>query len=194
MDQLRHRRFLRKRLRRQGEAGMSMIEVLVAGFILTVGMLGFAALMATSIAANSRSRADSTSIMLAQSLMDQLSSAATISTNTTITDCSGSGPYTVNTSTGGSLLTASDEIDWTQNAVSGYSVTYVICAATTDTTSNAQQRSYDVRWSIQQVNATDTDTYFIVVGVRPTQWTSNLKQFTLPISLKSYIGPHSTTP
>jgi len=173
---------------------MSMVEVLVAGFVLTVGMLGFAVLMTTAIAANSRSRADSTSIMLAQAVMDQLAASATISSTTLVSDCSGNPATTANVAVGGSTLTSSDEIDWTQNPVTGYSMTYVICASTNSNTSNAQQRSYDLRWSIQQVNATDTDTYFIVVGARPTKWQSNLKQFTLPINLKSYIGPHSTTP
>lgn len=182
-------------MRRNGQSGMSMIEVLVAGFILTVGMLGFAALMASAIMSNSRSRADSTSIMLAQSLMDQMASNVSINSTTTINDCSGAGATTANVSVGGATLTTSDEIDWTAAAVTGYSMTYVICAATQDNTSNAQQRSYDVRWAISRTDTgNDTDSYFLVVGVRPSKWNSSLKQFTLPVSLKSYIGPYSPTP
>lgn len=191
MDQL-------TKIRRKGqvsaEAGLSMIEVLVSGLVLTVGMLGFAALMATAIAANSRSRADSTSIMLAQSVMDQLAATATLNPTTSIKDCSGGAATSANVATGGATLLSNDEIDWTAAAVNGYSMTYVICASTNADTTNSQQRSYDLRWSIQQVSASDTDTYFIVVGARPSKWNSNLKQFAMPVSLKSYIGPHSTTP
>lgn len=172
---------------------MSLIEVLVAGFILTVGMLGFAALMMTAIEANSRSRADSTSIMLAQSVMDQLAANAWTYTSTPISDCSGNPPTSASVGTGGATLLANDEIDWTAAAVTGYSMTYVICASTNSDTSNAQQRSYDLRWSMQQVSTSDTDTYMIVVGARPSKWNSNLKQFAMPISLKSYIGPHGIT-
>jgi type IV pilus assembly protein PilV len=191
MDQL--VRICRKR-QISGESGLSMIEVLVAGFILTVGMLGFAVLMTTAISANSRSRADSTSIMLAQAVMDQLAASATLTPTTSISDCSGNPATTANVSSGGAALLTNDEIDWTASAQSGYSMTYVICASTNSDTSNAQQRSYDLRWRVAQVSASDTDTFFIVVGARPSKWNSNLKQFAMPISLKSYIGPHSATP
>lgn len=191
MDQLAK---IRRKRQKSDEAGLSMIEVLVGGFVLTVGMLGFAVLIATAITSNSRSRADTTSIMLAQSVMDQLAASATLNPTTTISDCSGNTATSANVGTGGATLLTNDEIDWTASTVSGYSMTYVICASTNSDTSNSQQRSYDVRWHIAQVSASDTDTYFIVVGVRPTRWTSNLKQFTMPISLKSYIGPHSATP
>jgi type IV pilus assembly protein PilV len=191
MDQLTK---IRRKGRRSAEAGLSMIEVLVAGFVLTVGMLGFAALMATAISANSRSRADSTSIILAQSVMDQLASASTLNPTTSISDCSGNTATSANVGSGGATLLANDEIDWSASPVTGYSMTYVICASTTADTSNSQQRSYDLRWSIQQVSASDTDTYFIVVGARPSKWNSDLKKFAMPVSLKSYIGPHSTTP
>ena len=171
-----------------------MIEVLVAGFILTVGMLGFAVLMATAISANSRSRADSTSIMLAQAVMDQLAASATLTPTTSVSDCSGNPATTANVGSGGATLLTNDEIDWSAAAVSGYSMTYVICASTNSDTSNSQQRSYDLRWHVEQVSSSDTDTYFIVVGARPSKWNTNLKQFAMPISLKSYIGPHSATP
>ena len=59
MEKLRTPRVRRRKIR-NGEQGLTLIEVMIAGMILVVGMLGFAALMATAIAANARSRTDST--------------------------------------------------------------------------------------------------------------------------------------
>jgi Tfp pilus assembly protein PilV len=194
MDQLVRLRFRRKKVARNGEQGMSLIEVMIAGMILTVGMLGYALLMATSIMANSRSRADSTSVMLAQSALDQLAATTLASASTTMIDCAGTS-VTAATAVGGAATTANDEIDWTEaSPPTGYHMTYTICASTNSDTSNAQQRSYDVRWNVAQVSATQAQTYLIIIGVRPTNYTTNLKQFMLPVNLKTYVGPHSTTP
>ncbi len=192
MDKLIRRR---SRKKRNGESGLTMIELMIAGFILVVGMLGFAALMATAIAANMRSRTDSTATMLSQTVLEQLAASlvgTSGATAPTIKDCAGN-VYNINVSAGGATLDTSTEfIDWTQSASSitggsggGYQMYYEICASTSNTTTNAQQHTYDVRWNVQSVSGTNT--YLIVVGARPKNYSTDQKYFALPVGLKMYV-------
>ncbi len=173
---------------------MTMIELMVAGFILVVGMLGFAALMATAIAANMRSRTDSTATMLTQTVIEQLG-ASLIGKGggaPQVKDCAGN-IYNINVTAGGASLDSTTEfIDWTQSASAitggaggGYQMYYEICSSTSNTTSNAQQHTYDVRWNVQSV--TGTNTFLVVVGARPKNYSTDQKYFALPIGMKMYV-------
>jgi Tfp pilus assembly protein PilV len=195
MDQLMRRRASNHK--RQGERGMTLVEVMLAGFILVVGMLGFAALMATSIAANARSRTDSTATMLTQSLMEQISASLIGNVNTPpqMKDCTGT-QYPIDISAGGAaVLSASETIDWTQSSPpTGYQMFYEVCNSIAGNTANAQERIYDVRWRVTQVSsgpATDSHTWLIVAGARPKNYSSNLKRFTLPVEMKMYVTASS---
>lgn len=173
---------------------MTLVEVMMAGFILVVGMLGFALLMSTAIAANARSRTDSTETMLVQSLMEQISASLIGNVNTApqMKDCSGAN-YNIDISAGGATTTSADTIDWSQSLGSvptGYSMPYEICASTAGTTANAQERTYDVRWNVSRVTAgtgTDSHTWLIVAGARPKNYSANLKMFSLPVDMKMYV-------
>ena len=191
MDQLiRRRTKLRKR---NSERGMTLVEVMMAGFILVVGMLGFAVLMSTAIAANARSRTDSTETMLVQSLMEQISASLIGNVNTApqMKDCTGAN-YNIDISAGGAA-TSGDAIDWSQSLGSvptGYSMPYEICASTVNSAANAQERTYDVRWNVSRVTSgtsTDSHTWLIVAGARPKNYSANLKMFTLPVDMKMYV-------
>jgi Tfp pilus assembly protein PilV len=176
---------------RNAEAGLSLIEVLIAGAILVIGMLGFAALMATAIAANARSRTDSTATMLSQTVMEQIAASLIGTTGVSapqVKDCTGT-LYNIDMSPGGAAVTTTDEtIDWTQTSVpTGYQMNYQICASTTNTNTNAQQTTYDVRWNIQKIS--NTNTYLIIAGARPKNYVTNLRYFALPIALKMYVTP-----
>src|SRR4051812_27626542 len=166
-------KLIRRRSRardRKSERGMTLVEVMIAGAILVIGMLGFAALMATAIQANARSRTDSTGTMLTQSLMEQISASLIGNVNTPpqMKDCTGTN-YNIDISAGGATVT-NDAIDWTQSQgaiTSGYSMNYEICASTLNTTANAQERTYDVRWNVSRVTSgtsTDSHTWLIVAG------------------------------
>ena len=187
-------KLIRRRSKKNGEAGLTMIELMVAGAVLVVGMLGFAALMATSIAANMRSRTDSTATMLTQTVMEQLAASLIGKSGAApqLKDCAGN-IYNINVSAGGATLTTTDEtIDWTQSASSitggaggGYQMYYEICASTTNNTSNAQQHTYDVRWNVQSVSGTNT--FLVVVGARPKNYATDQKCFALPVAMKLYV-------
>jgi type IV pilus assembly protein PilV len=181
---------VRRRKIRNGEQGLTLVEVMIAGFILVVGMLGFAALMATAIAANSRSRTDSTATMLSQTVMEQI--AASLigkggAADPQVKDCTGTN-YPIEISVGGANLDSNELIDWTQTSVPlHYQMLYQICASTTNTNANAQETTYDVRWNVTKVN--NTNTFLIVAGARPKNYVTNLRYFALPVGLKMYVTP-----
>jgi type IV pilus assembly protein PilV len=181
---------VRRRKIRNGEQGLTLVEVMIAGFILVVGMLGFAALMATAIAANSRSRTDSTASMLSQTVMEQIAASLIGKTGANapqVRDCTGTS-YPIDMSVGGAALDSSEAIDWTQTTVpTNYQMLYQICASTTNTNANAQETTYDVRWNVSKIN--NTNTYLIIAGARPKNYVTNLRYFALPVVLKMYVTP-----
>jgi type IV pilus modification protein PilV len=190
MEKLRTPRVRRRKIR-NGEQGLTLIEVMIAGLILVVGMLGFAALMATAIAANARSRTDSTASMLSQTVMEQIAASLIGKSGAAapqVKDCTGT-LYNIDMSPGGATLTTTDEsIDWSQTTVpTGYQMLYQICASTTNTNSNAQETTYDVRWNVAKIS--NTNTYLIIAGARPKNYVSNLRYFALPVVLKMYVTP-----
>jgi prepilin-type N-terminal cleavage/methylation domain-containing protein len=67
---MRTRRFLR--CRKQSQAGFSMVEMLMAAFILAVGILGLTMLQTLSIKTASGSRGLSTAVLLAERVLDQI--------------------------------------------------------------------------------------------------------------------------
>lgn len=159
-----------------GQAGMSMIELLVAGMVMVVGFLGVMILITTAIATNNRNRLDSTGTMLAQAVMEQIKSGNIGSGTSLVSDCSGNPPYTINTAIGGAPLTGAT-IDYTQAQVSGYSMNYVICNGTSQTT-------YDVRWNVAAVGGN----YIVTVSSKMKNQGTNLRYFALPVTLRAYIG------
>lgn len=164
--------------RNNGEAGISLIELMVAAFVIVVGFTGALALVLTAIASNNRNRMDSTATMLAQAVVENISSVIVGSGADSLTDCAGNN-WTINTAIGGATLSGS-QIDFTQSSPpSNYYMNYVVCNVGSQTT-------YDVRWNVQTVSS---NTYMITVGVkqRNSNTTAN-RFFALPVSLRSYVA------
>lgn len=173
---------------------MTLIEVMLAGLVFTVGLLGLAALIVTTIAANSRSRADSTATMITQAVIEQVSAVSVGTAAPVVYDCgshsvaSGTG-WTIKTMEGGAAIDSSEAIDWSETSPpAGYHMDYQICASQNQDTSNYQQRTYDVRWRVTKVG-TNTNTFYIVVGARPKNYRADLRNFALPVNMRVYVGP-----
>ena len=82
--------------RRRSEAGITMIETMMAGAILIIGSLSMIALIINSIASNNRNKIDSTQTMLASSILEQINSTFIATGTSSLTDCSGT-TLTINT-------------------------------------------------------------------------------------------------
>ncbi len=58
--------------RKRSQAGFSMVEMLMAAFIMGIGLLGLAMLQTMALRTNVGSRAQSTAILLAEGLLDDI--------------------------------------------------------------------------------------------------------------------------
>jgi prepilin-type N-terminal cleavage/methylation domain-containing protein len=170
------------------EQGTSLIEMMIAMVVLTVGLLGSMALPMMSISGNSRNRWDSTGTIMAEMAVDQISSipVGASSTSVTVTDCAGNS-HTLNsagTSTGAGANLSGGGIDFTQSSssiTSGYSMMYTVCGNSTGT-----QSVYDVRWNVQTIRANYTN--FVTVAARRANWSGSPQLFAIPVSLRTVVG------
>src|SRR5690349_9965517 len=86
------------------DAGITMIETLIAAGILVIGSVGMLSLIVTAIATNNRNKMDSTQTMLAESILEQISSTFTPNNGpgtSTLVDCAGNS-WTIDTTIAGS--------------------------------------------------------------------------------------------
>ncbi|MGH9521313.1 MAG: hypothetical protein ACRD3E_02140, partial [Terriglobales bacterium] len=96
---------------------------------------------------------------------------------TTLSDCAGNN-FSINTAAGGAPLSGA-AVDFSQAQVANYSMNYVVCVGTVQTT-------YDVRWNVSAVGGN----FLVTVSSRlKGQGTStNLRYFALPVTLRAYMS------
>lgn len=137
----------------RGQRGMSLIELMLALFVLAVGLAGAMILVSTAIASNNRNKLDTTATLLSQMVLEKIitpgnSLAGAPPHFVTITDCTkapfqiwldpnvASPPFKPNLPNG--------DYNWGAGAPAvGYSMNYSVCRA------GGQIAVYDVRWNIQ---------------------------------------------
>src|SRR5437868_14069340 len=133
------------KLKALGERGSMLIELLIAMVVLMVGLGGIMVLLVASIYTNANARTDTTSTMVAEHVMEQISAQPANGTTTlTTTDCAGNilsintvgaglGAGNSNSNGGnGANLTATGTVDWTQDYTAipaGYKMQYTGCGA-----------------------------------------------------------------
>ena len=160
-----------RRRARLGESGMSLLELMIAMTVLTVGMLGSMVLILTAMESNSRNKTDNLATILDQEVMEKF---ATLNNypkagSATIYDCAliggnadshlvslGQGTY-ASGGNGAALYTSSTvpagynvgDIDWSQatptlatSTTAGYAMMYRTCSGDI----------YEVRWNIMDAN------------------------------------------
>jgi prepilin-type N-terminal cleavage/methylation domain-containing protein len=188
------------RLRRKSQAGMSLIELMVAISILAVGVGGLTNLLALAIVTDNRNSKDTSATLLAQMVVEQISaqhpnSNATIS----VTDCAGN-TWSVATAGGASpngagatLVTSSTAsgyggIDQTQaysSITSNYAMKYVDCGGVGIT---GVPTTYDVRWNVMTIDANYTR--LVTASARPVNANAlGGIQYALPVNLRGVSGP-----
>jgi prepilin-type N-terminal cleavage/methylation domain-containing protein len=161
----------RRRRARLGESGMSLLELMIAMTVLTVGMLGSMVMILTAMESNSRNKTDNLATILDQEVMEKF---ATLNNypkagSATIYDCALTGGSAdahlvsllqgaYGTGNGATLYTSSTvpagynvgDIDWSQasptlatSTTAGYAMMYRTCSGDI----------YEVRWNIMDGNA-----------------------------------------
>jgi prepilin-type N-terminal cleavage/methylation domain-containing protein len=156
---------------RLGESGMSLLELMIAMTVLTVGLLGSMIMILTAMETNSRSKTDNYATILDQEIMEKFATLNNYpkSGSVTIYDCAligGSadahlasllqGAY--GTGNGATLYTSATvpagynvgDVDWSQasptlatSTTAGYAMMYRTCSGDI----------YEVRWNIMDGNA-----------------------------------------
>lgn len=171
-------KFIRRSKISNPQGGISIIELMFAAAVVVVGFMATLGLVLTAIASNNRNRMDSTGTMLAQAVVENVSSTLVGIGSNTLTDCAGN-TWTINTALGGASLSGTS-IDFTQSSPpSNYYMNYVVCNV-------GSQQTYDVRWNVQGITS---DTYLVTVGVKPRNSnTTGNKFFALPVNLRTYVS------
>lgn len=194
-----------KQSRRSRQAGLSMVELLMAMLVLAVGMMGSMILVRTAIVNNNRNKLDTTSTALAQMVLEQINSRpVTTATNIIIFDCTGVA-RTINPNgaaapgAGAAIIQASPppgqtvgDIDFTQDFASvpnGYAMQYVTCGAAAGTPGAAAggQVTYEIRWNVTTMTGF---TRLVTVSARKqiAPGTSALPFFSIPFTLRGIGG------
>jgi hypothetical protein len=183
---VKHRNF------RNSEAGISLIETMMAGAILVIGSLSMMGLIINSIATNNRNKIDSTQTMLTEAILEQINSTVIGSGSSDLKDCA-NNPWSINTtvpvsgSVGAALNGAA--IDFTEvSPPAGYYMNYVLSTPCTST--GTVQGTYDVRWHIDAVGsgATATSSFLLTVSAKLKNHGEGNMYFSSPVTLRVMSG------
>lgn len=177
---------------------MTLIELMVAMFMLAVGMGSLLVLFLNATISDNRNMRDTSSTLLAQMVLEQIS-AQSANSNATIVlaDCAGT-QWTIATAGGaapngqGANLNQNSSsstyggIDQTQ-AYSAIPANYAMQYADCD--SGGHQAAYDVRWNVTTITANSTR--LVTVSARLANLSSNAlggAQFAVPVTLRGIGG------
>ena len=183
------------RARRTGQRGSILIETLMAMVVLTIGLGGLLALLTTAMATNNRSGEDTTSLMVSEHVMEQISAQPADSiTPLSIKDCAGTA-WSISTADAfkgggnsnsyggnGANLLSDGTVDWTQTYASmpaGYRMQYTSCGA------GGRQTTFDVRWDVIRMSSYSR---MIVVSARPDGSKMGGVRYVTPFSLRTIGG------
>ena len=188
---------------RSRQAGISLLELLIAGIVFVVGALAVMALVSTSIATNNRNKIDSTKAMLAEAVLEQVNSTVVGSGTANISDCAGTN-FLIESAAGGSKLQGSGthpndtlgaDIDYTEaSPPQYYHMDYIVMSPCTST--GTYIATYDVRWHVDQVGAGAgnlTNSFLVTVGAKlkgtgPGGSELSGVYFSLPVNLRVVLG------
>jgi len=171
---------------------MTLIELMIAITILTIGLCALIGLIMIAAAGNNRNRVDTTGTFVTQivteSIVNQPGGGAV-----NVKDCAGNvipvatvGPGAAGTSLGANLTADNTGIDFTQAIAGvpvGYKAFFVSCGA------GGRATTYDVRWNIRTIS---TNSRMVTVSARHTPDATSAVQssgvfFAPPVNLRTIL-------
>jgi Tfp pilus assembly protein PilV len=191
---------------KRGERGISLIELLIAMTVLTVGMLGSMIIILLGMQSNTRNKTDTAAVVLDQEILEMFATLNNYPKTGAVTmfDCGltagaanqhnaalveGAAPAgagaTIYTAATAPLPSQVGEIDWTQptpalatSAATGYAMRYQTCSGDI----------YEVRWNVMQVNPNSRDSLLTVSSRQLAAQGSSLAMlFAIPTTLRTLI-------
>lgn len=184
------------------QQGFSLLEFLIAMVVLTIGVGGLLPLLLASITLDKKAAGDTTAVMVAEVVLEQMSSAGANFTGVLpnpLQDCAnpanswnidmtsaivGGGSGGANGGNGANL-TNQGAIDWTQDYATipaGFAMRYVACSTTNDT-----PVTYEVRWDVIKTSSSDS-TKMVVVSARPMIQQAWSLGVIAPINMRTIVG------
>jgi prepilin-type N-terminal cleavage/methylation domain-containing protein len=187
---------------RKGQAGFTLIELMVAMVVLAVGLGALSSLFISATLSNNKNSRNATSTMLAQLVLEQISSQSPNSTATIfLQDCAGN-TWAIATTGGAAPNGAGAQLDATSTDYSygginptqaytalppatattpGYGMQYVDCAL------GGSVSNYDVRWNVINI---DTYTRLITVSAREVSPSNQLggRVYSMPVTVRGIGG------
>jgi hypothetical protein len=172
-----------RKARSSSSAGFSLIEVIFAALIMTVGGMGAFGIIVAAMAANNRSVHDSTITMLTDAVIEQVNSTLVGSGTANLSDCRGTN-FTIATAPGGAPLKGGlgSDIDFSATPPADYHMDF--CVSSPCEALGKYLASYDVRWHIDQIgtaSGTPTNSFLVTVGAKR-------KVFSLPVHVRVMVG------
>ena len=167
--------------------GFSLVELILAMFVLTVGVLGGMLMILMGMTRDNSNRIDTTATNAAQAVLEEIAGApVNTSPNLPVTDCVGTA-FNITTAGAatpglGAPLKANGDIDFTQPAVPGYQMNYAVCGS--DATVRAV---YDVRWNITLI-AGGTGKLVVVSARQPFVAGQTGIGMIRPVTLRTIVG------
>jgi Tfp pilus assembly protein PilV len=166
-------------------SGFGLLELMVAMFVLVVGLLGGMMMVLIGMSRNNTSRVDTTATNVAQTVLEQISGApANANPLLSVTDCV-PNTLNINTAPGGAGLKANGDVDFTANTAASlnannYQMNYTMCGT------NGLQTPYDVRWNVQ---ALGTWGKLVTVSARqPFVASQSGISFIAPVTLRTIVS------
>jgi len=176
-----------RRIKTSRAAGFTVIELMLAMFVLTTAVLGGMMMVVMGMARNNSNRVDTTATNVAQTVLEQIAGVPPNSNPVlTVTDCV-PNTLSINTAPGGATLKANGDVDFTADTAAAlnnnqYQMTYTVCG------SNGLRTPYDVRWSIQTVGAGGWGKLVTVSARQPFTATQNGISFIAPVTLRTIVS------
>lgn len=176
-----------KKFGRKSTKGFTLVELMVAMFILAVGILGAMVMIIVGMTRDNTNRMDTTATNAAQAVMEQIAAVpANQNTNVIVTDC-GPTARTITTtgSAGGSGATllndGSGNIDFSAAPVANYQTPFTVCG------NNGLQVTYDVRWRITTLSS-GGKLVIVAAGHPMTDNKNRAMGYIAPVTLRTIVG------
>src|SRR6266404_7177489 len=134
--------------------GFSLVEILMAMVILSVGLLAIIGMIVSASITSNSNKVDSTATMLADTVLEQISAKdVTAAGPISIKDCTNTD-HSVSRVSGappngaGAPLSGAPAytVDFTKAVVANYQMNYVVCGAA------GVRNTFDVRWNIMDMD------------------------------------------
>ena len=177
-----------------------LLELLIAILVLAIGMGGLIPVLVSSMYTNNRAGGDTGATMVAEHVIEQITSRSADDVNTLlVTDCAGAqwtiatlgamkGSGSGTNGGNGANLTSAGIIDWTQTYTAvpnQYKMKYAACGA------GGRQAIYDVRWNVISTSNLTGNNYtrMVIVSARrsDSQVVGGLR-YVVPINLRTIGG------